>query len=98
MAARARHVGRLIDHIGMVVRDFPASEAFNDKVNADPALVQIRADALRDAQGSTLEIGFGSGLNLEHYPAAVSKLLAIEPNPGMLERASASAACRFRWR
>jgi SAM-dependent methyltransferase len=59
----------------------------NDKLNADPALVQMRADALRDAQGSTLEIGFGSGLNLEHYPTAVSKLVAVEPNPGMLERA-----------
>jgi len=59
----------------------------NDKVNADPALVQMRADALRDAHGETLEIGFGSGLNLEHYPAAVSKLVAIEPNDGMLVRA-----------
>jgi catechol 2,3-dioxygenase-like lactoylglutathione lyase family enzyme len=28
MATRERHVGRLIDHIGMVVRDFPASKAF----------------------------------------------------------------------
>lgn len=28
MAAREWHVGRLIDHIGMVVRDFPACRAF----------------------------------------------------------------------
>jgi catechol 2,3-dioxygenase-like lactoylglutathione lyase family enzyme len=28
MATRERHRGRLIDHIGMVVRDFPACKAF----------------------------------------------------------------------
>jgi len=28
MATQERHVGRLIDHIGMVVRDFPACRAF----------------------------------------------------------------------
>lgn len=28
MAARERHRGRLIDHIGLVVRDLPASKAF----------------------------------------------------------------------
>ncbi|MFO1219899.1 MAG: VOC family protein [Burkholderiaceae bacterium] len=28
MATRQRHKGRLIDHIGMVVRDFPACKAF----------------------------------------------------------------------
>ena len=28
MATPERHKGRLIDHIGMVVRDFPASQAF----------------------------------------------------------------------
>jgi len=28
MATRERHRGRLIDHIGMAVRDFPASKAF----------------------------------------------------------------------
>ena len=28
MASNERHVGRLIDHIGMVVRDFPACKAF----------------------------------------------------------------------
>ena len=28
MASNERHVGRLIDHIGMVVRDFPACKTF----------------------------------------------------------------------
>jgi ubiquinone/menaquinone biosynthesis C-methylase UbiE len=34
-----------------------------------------------------LEIGFGSGLNLPHYPAAVRRLTTVDPNPGMHRRA-----------
>lgn len=61
----------------------------NDKLNADPELVRIRADMMAAAKGRTLEIGFGTGLNLVHYPDAVSELVAIEPNEGMLDRATA---------
>ena len=40
------------------------------------------------AQGSVLEIGVGPGVNFTHYdPASVSKVYALEPNPGMLRRA-----------
>jgi ubiquinone/menaquinone biosynthesis C-methylase UbiE len=60
----------------------------NDRLNADPELVRLRAEAMAAAKGRTLEIGFGTGLNLAHYPAAVSELVAIEPNEGMLDRAT----------
>jgi len=59
----------------------------NDRLNADPALQQIRADAVRDARGRVLEIGFGSGLNLPHYPPSVQSVVAVEPNGGMHARA-----------
>jgi ubiquinone/menaquinone biosynthesis C-methylase UbiE len=59
----------------------------NDRLNADPELEKIRADALRGARGRVLEIGFGSGLNLTHYPSAVESLVAVEPNDGMQARA-----------
>lgn len=59
----------------------------NDKLNSDPELVRIRTEAIGEARGRTIEIGFGTGLNLAHYPAAVSELVAIEPNEGMLARA-----------
>jgi protein-L-isoaspartate O-methyltransferase len=40
------------------------------------------------ARGRVVEIGFGSGLNLRHYPAAVQSIVAVEPNAGMHERAA----------
>lgn len=35
--------------------------------------------ALASAQGHVLEIGFGTGLNLPHYPHAVTSLTALDP-------------------
>jgi ubiquinone/menaquinone biosynthesis C-methylase UbiE len=42
-----------------------------------------RRRLLVEARGDILEIGFGTGLNLAHYPESVKKLTAIEPNVGM---------------
>lgn len=42
---------------------------------------QQRAQALGAVSGRVLEIGFGSGLNLPHYPrSGVESLTAVEPN------------------
>lgn len=38
-----------------------------------------RAAVTRGLEGRVLEIGFGSGVNLEHYPASVDVVLAVEP-------------------
>lgn len=43
-----------------------------------------RVKVLADVEGDVLEIGFGSGLNLPHYPDHVRKLIAIDVNSGML--------------
>ncbi len=42
-----------------------------------------RRAALAEVRGEVLEIGFGTGLNLPHYPAGVRKLTAIDVSPGM---------------
>jgi len=43
-------------------------------------IAEVRARALARAQGTVLEVGFGSGLNLPHYPSSVVRLLAVEPS------------------
>jgi ubiquinone/menaquinone biosynthesis C-methylase UbiE len=39
-----------------------------------------------------VEIGAGTGLNFAHYPAAVTEVVATEPDPHMLRRAREAAA------
>ncbi len=45
-----------------------------------------RRDLLSGATGRTLEIGAGTGLNVEHYPAAVTELVLSEPFGPMARR------------
>jgi len=48
----------------------------------------IRRSIVPLARGSVLEIGAGPGVNFAHYdPVSVTKVYALEPNPGMLRRA-----------
>lgn len=44
---------------------------------------RYRAKSVARAKGRVLEIGFGSGLNLAHYPDVVTHVTGIEPNPGL---------------
>ena len=48
-----------------------------------PALAELRKDALVDVVGDILEVGFGTGLNLAHYPEHVRRITTVEPNHGM---------------
>ncbi|MGQ9836625.1 MAG: class I SAM-dependent methyltransferase [Cyanobacteriota bacterium] len=48
-----------------------------------------RRELLAYVQGAVLEIGFGTGLNLPHYPQHIERITALDPNPGM-----GSLACR----
>lgn len=38
-----------------------------------------RAATLADARGEVLEVGFGTGRNLPHYPAGLRRLVAVDP-------------------
>lgn len=42
-----------------------------------------RRIALASARGHVLEIGFGTGLNLPHYPTTIDRLTVVDPNPTM---------------
>jgi ubiquinone/menaquinone biosynthesis C-methylase UbiE len=45
-----------------------------------------RRALLRLARGRVVEIGAGTGLNLEHYPDEVAELVLAEPEPAMRRR------------
>lgn len=50
---------------------------------SDEPFSHYRSDLLSQVTGDTLEIGFGTGLNLSYYPADLKALTAIDANPGM---------------
>jgi len=54
-----------------------------DRVMSDPRMVELRKNLLADVGGDILEVGFGTGLNLAHYPGQVRRITTVDPNPGM---------------
>jgi ubiquinone/menaquinone biosynthesis C-methylase UbiE len=50
-----------------------------DWVMARQAFSQLREALLQPASGEVLEIGFGTGLNLRHYPATITRLFIVDP-------------------
>jgi ubiquinone/menaquinone biosynthesis C-methylase UbiE len=53
---------------------------FQDLVMGRKAARDVRARVCEGLGGEVVEIGFGTGLNTPHYPAEVTKILAIEPS------------------
>jgi SAM-dependent methyltransferase len=75
----------------IIDRLFPNDRPYPHLVSAlgNPKPIEdIRRRIVPLAQGNVLEIGVGPGVNFTHYdPARVSKIYALEPNPGMLRLA-----------
>ncbi len=51
-----------------------------DKALDNEDMAGYRQRACAGLHGDVLELGFGSGLNAAHYPAAVRAVLAVEPS------------------
>jgi ubiquinone/menaquinone biosynthesis C-methylase UbiE len=51
-----------------------------------------RREVLSGLSGSVIEVGAGNGLNFRHYPATVTAVLAIEPEPHLRAIAERNAA------
>jgi ubiquinone/menaquinone biosynthesis C-methylase UbiE len=70
------------------------------------ARIQARASAIEERKGGAerrrqllagltgrvVEVGVGSGVSFVHYPAAVTELIAVEPEPHLRELAREAAA------
>lgn len=50
---------------------------------------KVRARVCAELAGDVVEVGFGSGLNVRHYPPAVRQVTAVEPS-GLAWRLSAT--------
>ena len=59
-------------------------------------LREMRAELLADASGRTLEVGAGTGLNLDHWPNAVTELVLTEPFGPMADQLRAKVAASGR--
>jgi ubiquinone/menaquinone biosynthesis C-methylase UbiE len=53
------------------------------KSSEDAGLRDERRDLLARARGRTLEVGAGTGINVELYPESVTELVLTEPDPHM---------------
>lgn len=58
-----------------------------DAILGERAVGAFRREVCRDARGTVLELGFGSGANLPHFPEAVTEVLAVDPSTAAWERA-----------
>lgn len=57
-------------------------------------LVPIRARVNASLEGEVLEVGFGSGLNVPHYPSGVTRVTAIDPSTVGRKLAAGRVAAR----
>lgn len=55
-------------------------------------MAEHRRRLLQGLTGAVIEIGAGNGLNFPHYPAGVTRVLAVEPDPHLREIARRRAA------
>jgi ubiquinone/menaquinone biosynthesis C-methylase UbiE len=66
------------------------------KGTEEAGLSDKRAALVAQAQGETIEIGAGTGLNLEHYPDGVTRLVLTDPDPHMTKRLRKKVAASSR--
>src|ERR1700759_4879806 len=53
---------------------------------------ELRQEMLAGATGRVVEVGPGNGINFPHYPATVTEVIAIEPEPYLRAQAQKAAA------
>jgi ubiquinone/menaquinone biosynthesis C-methylase UbiE len=56
------------------------------KATEEAGLREIRREVLSAASGRTIDVGAGTGVNLDLFPESVSELVLAEPDPHMLRK------------
>lgn len=56
------------------------------KATEDAGLREMRREVLAGASGRTVDIGAGTGVNVELFPPGVTELVLAEPDPHMLKK------------
>ena len=64
------------------------------RATEEGGLRQMRHELLSQANGRTIDLGAGTGVNLDLFPDAVSELVMAEPDPHMLKQLRAKVAGR----
>lgn len=67
-------------------RLFAATYDFGLKATEEAGLTRMRRELLAGAGGRVVEIGAGTGVNLDLYPDTVEDLVVAEPDPHMAKR------------
>ncbi|HET7450844.1 MAG TPA: methyltransferase domain-containing protein [Gaiellaceae bacterium] len=73
----------------------PRFARFFDRVSRaldERGQAEHRAVLLAGLRGRVVEVGAGNGLNFPHYPATVTEVVAVEPEPYLRARAVEAAA------
>jgi len=66
------------------------------KGTEEGGLGEMRRKLLAEAWGRVLELGAGTGVNLDLYPAAVEELVLVEPDPHMARQIGPKLAASAR--
>jgi ubiquinone/menaquinone biosynthesis C-methylase UbiE len=75
-------------------RGFAALYERGLRASEEAGLRQMRRELLAEVRGNTIELGAGTGANLDLYPAAVGELVLTEPDPHMTARLRPKLAAR----
>jgi ubiquinone/menaquinone biosynthesis C-methylase UbiE len=59
------------------------------KSTEEAGMREMRREVLTEARGRTIDIGAGTGINLELFPPQVGELVLAEPDPHMLKKLQA---------
>jgi ubiquinone/menaquinone biosynthesis C-methylase UbiE len=77
-------------------RFFAATYDSMSRKMEDAGLRDMRHGLIAGADGSVLEIGAGTGANLQHYEEELESLVVTEPDPAMLRRLQSKARDQAR--